>query len=125
MTLFAASVVIWMRAKRQPGQEEEGPCHFWERVLLIRAGDPDAATQKASEFGLHDAETNSVDLVDENGTPSELVFMGVRKLREVEASSPTGDPDITEVTASEMEVSGTDDLINFARGGTVMVRQID
>jgi hypothetical protein len=124
VTLFAASVIIWMRPKREPGETDEGACHLWERVLLIRAGDPDEATQKASEFGLHDAQANSVDLVDDDGTPSELVFMGVRKLREVGPSNVL-DADVAEISASEMEVANSDELVKLARGEAVMVQYVD
>lgn len=127
MTLFAASIVIWLREKTEKGLDEEtdGPCHVWERVLLVRADDPDEAMRKASEFGQNDAAANSDDLMDE-GKPAELVFMGVRKLREVDAPGSSGLPDdVTEVSASEMEVAGRADLLKLARGNEVAVKYID
>lgn len=128
MTLFAASIVIWLRDKTEKGIDEEadGPCHIWERVLLVRAGDPDEATRKASEFGQHDASANSDDLMDE-GKPAELIFMGVRKLREVETTQSSGGAlgDVTEVSASEMEVASRADLLKLARGNEVIVRYVD
>lgn len=127
MTLFAASIIIWLREKTEKGidEEEDGACHLWERVLLVRADDPDEATRKASEFGENDAATNSDDLMDE-GKPAELVFMGVRKLREVDAPESGGAPgDVTEVSASEMEVAGRADLLKLARGNEVLVKYID
>ena len=127
MTLFAASVIIWLRAKTEKGlaEEPDGPCHLWERVVVVRADDPNDATQKASEFGLRDAAANSDGLID-NGRPAELVFMGVRKLREVDSSGSGGQlGDVTEVSASEMEVANRQDLLNLARGGEVVVRYVD
>jgi hypothetical protein len=129
MTMFAASIIIWMRLKREQGADlaSDGRCHLWERVLLVRAEDPDSAIQKASEFGMRDAASNSVDLTDDDGKPAELVFMGVRKLREVEwPESATGEStDITEVSASEMEVANSDDLVKLARGSSVFVQYVD
>jgi hypothetical protein len=128
MTLFAASIVIWLKDKTEKGidEEEDGPCHLWERILLVRADDPDEATRKASEFGLNDARANSDDLMDE-GKPAELVFMGVRKLREVDAPRSAGGApdDVTEVSASEMEVASRADLLKLARGNEVIVRYVD
>jgi len=127
MTLFAASVIIWLRAKTEKGlgEEPEGPCHLWERVVVVRADDPDDATQKASEFGLRDAAANSEGLIDE-GRPAELVFMGIRKLREVDLGGSGGQlGDITEVSASEMQVASREDLLRLARGGEVVVRYVD
>ncbi len=128
MSLFSASVIIWMRVKRAPDEETaDGPCHFWERVVLIRADDPDSALQKATEFGTGEAATNSVDLTDEQGNPSELVFMGVRKLREVQSDTLVSEvrTDVAEISASEMEVANSDDLIKLARGDAVMVQYVD
>jgi hypothetical protein len=129
MTRFAASIIIWMRGKRGQGVEgeEESPCHLWERVLLVRADDPDSAMQKASEFGARDAASNSVDLVDDDGKPSELIFMGVRKLREIDSPGSSGDmtAEVTEVSASEMEVANSDDLVRLARGSPVFVHYVD
>jgi hypothetical protein len=129
MTMFAASIIIWMRLKQERGADlaTDGPCHLWERVLLVRAEDPDSAIQKASEFGMRDAASNSVDLTDEDGNPAELVFMGVRKLREVEwAESATGEPtDVTEISASEMEVANSDDLVKLSRGASIFVQYLD
>jgi len=125
--MFAASVIIWLRAKSEKGlsEEPEGPCHLWERVVVVRADDPDEATQKASEFGLRDAAANSEGLVDQ-GKPAELVFMGIRKLREVDLAGSTGQlGDVTEVSASEMEVASSADLLKLARGGDVVVRYVD
>jgi|SRR5271166_1768720 len=128
MTLFAASIVIWLRDKTEKGIDEQtdGPCHLWERVLLVRAGDPDEAMRKASEFGQNDASANSGDLMDE-GKPAELIFMGVRKLREVETTRSSGGAlgDVTEVSASEMEVASRADLLKLARGNEVIVRYVD
>jgi hypothetical protein len=127
MTLFAASIVIWLKEKTEKGLDEErdGPCHLWERVLLVRADDPDEAMRKASEFGQNDAAANSDGLMDE-GKPAELIFMGVRKLREVEEpSSGVAEDELTEVSASEMEVASRADLVNLARGNPVVVRYID
>jgi hypothetical protein len=128
MTLFAASIVIWLKEKTERAIDEEvdGPCHLWERVLLVRADDPDDAVRKASEFGESDVKTNSVDLVDD-GKPAELVFMGVRKLREVETAGAAGGAlgDVTEVSASEMAVANRADLIKLARGNEVVVRYVD
>jgi hypothetical protein len=128
MTLFAASIIIWLREKTEKGidEEEDGSCHLWERVLLVRAEDPDEATRKASEFGQNDAAANSDDLMDE-GQPAELVFIGVRKLREVDAPGATGGAldDVTEVSASEMEVANRADLLKLARGNEVIVKYID
>lgn len=129
MTLFAANIIIWMRTKQEQGDEleSEGPCHLWERVLLIRADDPDRALEKASDFGVHDAAGNSTDLVDDDGKPAELVFMGVRKLREVESPDAAGQAfaDVTEVSASEMEVPNQTALLKLARGDAVIVQYID
>jgi hypothetical protein len=128
MTLFAASIIIWLKDKTEKGidEEEDGPCHLWERVLLVRAGDPDEAMRKASEFGQADAAANSDDLMDE-GKPAELIFMGVRKLREVDAPrSASGTPDdVTEVSASEMSVASRADLLKLTRGNEVIVRYVD
>jgi hypothetical protein len=127
MTLFAASAIIWLRATSEKGLDEEpdGPCHVWERVVIVRADDPDEATQKASEFGLRDAAANSEGLVDQ-GKPAELVFMGIRKLREVDVAASGGQlGDVTEVSASEMEVATPSDLLKLARGGDVVVRYVD
>ena len=127
MTLFAASVIIWLRPKPEKGldEESEGPCHLWERIVVVRADDPDDATQKASEFGLRDAAANSEGLIDQ-GRPAELVFMGIRKLREVDLSSSGGQlGDVTEVSASEMEVATREDLLKLARGGEVVLRYVD
>lgn len=128
MNLFSASVIIWMRVKRAADEEQpDGPCHFWERVVLIRADGPDSALQKATEFGVREAATNSVDLTDEQGNPSELVFMGVRKLREVQSDTLVSEvrTEIAEISASEMEVANSDDLIKITRGDAVMVEYID
>jgi hypothetical protein len=127
MTLFAANIIIWLKIKTEKGLDEnvDGPCHLWERVLLVRADDPDEALHKASEFGLNDATANSDGLMDE-GKPAELVFMGVRKLREVEApAAGVAQNELTEVSASEMEVASRADLVNLARGNPVVVRYID
>jgi hypothetical protein len=127
MTLFAASIIIWLKDKTEKGLDEnvDGPCHLWERIVLVRADDPDEATRKASEFGLNDAAANSDDLMDE-GKPAQLVFMGVRKLREVEEpASGVAQNELTEVSASEMEVASRADLVNLARGNAVVVRYID
>jgi len=127
--LFAASVVIWMRIKAPSGQEAnlDGPCHFWERVLLVRADDPDAALQKASEFGSNDAASNSIDLTDEDGNPSELIFMGVRKLQEVASDVLASEvkTEAVEISVSEMVVANSDDLIKLARGDSVVVEYVD
>jgi hypothetical protein len=127
--LFAASVVIWMRIKAKVGQEAhiDGPCHFWERVLLVRADDPDMALQKASEFGSRDAASNSIDLTDEDGNASELIFMGVRKLQEVTSDTLVNEvnTEVAEISASEMVVPNSDELIKLARGETVVVEYID
>ena len=126
--LFAASVIIWMRPKQQPDAEpqEEGPCHLWERVLLIRADGPDEAMRKATDFGARDAETNSVDLVDDDGNPAELLFMGVRKLREVDSPDPESkEEDVFEISASEMVVSNEADVTKLARGSAVIVQYVD
>ena len=128
MTLFAASVIIWLREKTEKGLDEEtdGPCHLWERVVLVQADDPDDALQKASEFGERDAAANSEDLMDE-GKPAELIFMGVRKLREVGSpgSSVEDLGSVTEVSASEMEVANRAALLMLARGGAVVVKYVD
>jgi len=127
MTLFAASIVIWLKDKTEKGLDErrDGPCHLWERVVLVRADDPDEAMRKASEFGQNDAAANSDGLMDE-GKPAKLIFMGVRKLREVDAPVTGAEQDdVTEVSASEMEVASQADLLKLVRGDAVVVRYID
>lgn len=117
-----------MHAKQQPDAkpQADGPCHLWERILLIRANGPDEAMRKASDFGTRDAETNSVDLVDDDGNPAELVFMGVRKLRQVDSpDQQSKGEDVFEISASEMQVSNQADLAKLARGDAVIVQYVD
>lgn len=120
MTWFAASLIIWSPT-RPDDENGDGPCHFWERVVVIEADDVDAAMQEATDFGKDDAAANA-------GEAEALVFMGVRKIREIESLTPEAGeepPGLVEVMFSEMEVKNKNDLLRLAAGNDVIVRYID
>jgi hypothetical protein len=136
MTWFAGSLIIWSRSAAPNGDNPDPPCHFWERVMMVEAGDVDEAVQKLTDFGNADAAENSTQTDDGDEVappPSEegaeqLVFMGVRKVRAIESVGPPGtEPagDLVEVMFSEMESRNKTDLLKVAAGKDVIVRYID
>ncbi|MBV8366788.1 MAG: hypothetical protein JO194_09875 [Candidatus Eremiobacteraeota bacterium] len=124
MTWFAANLIIWSRSFEEK-EHGDGPCHVWERVLVVQADDVDEATHALTEFAQADVAGNSENVeTGDNLGADQLAFMGIRKIREVEGLAAGGDSPI-EVMFSEMEVRSKADLLKLAAGGDVIVRYID
>jgi hypothetical protein len=125
MTWFAASLIIWSRSYEEQ-ERGDGPCHVWERVLVVEADDVDEATSKVTKFGEADVASNSENVeTGDNVGMDRLTFMGVRKIREIDALTGDGHAEFpVEVTFSEMEVRTKADLLKLAAGGDVLVRYI-
>ena len=126
MTWFAGKIVVWSRSDAEKN-EDDAPCHLWERTLVVEAEDVDDATRILTEFGRADAAANSGDaqeggVADEIG--DELIFMGVRNVREVDPLGPHADGQPVEVMFSELEVKNRADLQKFVDGQAVIVRYI-
>src|ERR1700680_1908974 len=121
MTWFAVSVIVRSQKKtRDPDvpDDADGPRQLWENIILVNADDPDEATQKASDVSRQEALEDSTDLLID-GEPAEMVFVGVRKLREIRSLLPDGKPepgDLCEITYSELEVNSQADLLKLAEG---------
>lgn len=124
MMWFAGSVIVWSRSDAE--KDSDGPCHLWQRTLIVQADDVDDATRKLEDFGKADAAANSGDQ-QEAGTPDdvgdELIYMGVRNVREIEALDG-GAPEPIEVMYAELEVKDRADLHKFVAGNTIIARYI-
>jgi hypothetical protein len=126
MTWFAGKIVVWSRSDAEK-DEDDPSCHLWERTVVVEADDVDDATRMLTEFGRADAAANSGD-AQESGVPDgvgdELIFMGVRNVREVGQLGAGADEEPVEVMFSELEVKNRADLQKFVDGQTVIVRYI-
>jgi uncharacterized protein DUF4288 len=117
MTWYAAHLIEYFKLIDAP--QDRYP--VFENVVLIKADSRDEAFEKAEKIGKRDyddGDSDSGTTID--GQPARVVFGGVRVIVECRDSEKRPGHG-TEVTYSEFEVKGENNLQKLIQGDTVRV----